>query len=470
MAELVSDLARQYDAVNLMADPLHGYIKITKRVHGSSAAAEQDLLDHAWLQRLRRIHQLQSAWWVFPGGEHSRFQHALGAMHLSGEWGRRLYPNLTTLAPEVPSASCVEETLRVAGLLHDVGHGPFGHFFDQNYADRFSIDHEVIGRALILGELAPVIAGLDASPSGPFAPGERIDPRWIAELIAEAEVPGPRAPAWVLALKPVLNGMYTADNLDYVPRDAYMCGVKVGPVDIERLLHYSFLDREGMLLHQHGAQALLMFLNARLYLYNNIYYHRTVRRIDLHMREIFRETIERILPGNPLDHLEAYQALTDWSLIDTVDAWRRESGRAAQLSTEWDRIVHRELKWRLIFEDYYEFSNLDELYVHPEPSDYVRRIRAALPASLANASFEVDLASVDPRPQNPFNDPFPVNIYNPVSRAIERSAVADLFRRLPIRTTLVRVFTDDTANTEPLRRAVERALYRQDASLAEAVP
>ena len=470
MAELVSDLARQYDAVNLMADPLHGYIKITKRVRGSSAAAEQDLLDHPWLQRLRRIHQLQSAWWVFPGGEHSRFQHALGAMHLSGEWGRRLYPNLKTLFNDVPSAACVEETLRVAGLLHDVGHGPFGHFFDQNYADRFAIDHETIGRTLILGELASVIAALDAGPSGAFAPGEGIDPRWIAELIAESELPGPRLPAWVTALKPVLNGMYTADNLDYVPRDAYMCGVKVGPVDIERLLHYSFLDREGMLLHQHGAQALLMFLNARLYLYNNIYYHRTVRRIDLHMREIFRETIERILPGNPLDHLDAYQTLTDWSLIDTVDGWRREEGRVAELSQEWDRIVRRELKWRLIFEDYYEFSNMAELYIHPEPSDYVRRIRAALPASLASASFEVDLASVDPRPQNPFNDPFPVNIYNPVSRAVERSAVADLFRRLPIRTTLVRVFTDDVAHAEPLRQAVERALYRQGSSLAEAVP
>src|SRR3984893_3889594 len=66
---IMIDLARQYDAVNLMADPLHGYIKITKRVHGDSVAAEQDLLDHPWLQRLRRIHQLQSAWWVFPGGE-----------------------------------------------------------------------------------------------------------------------------------------------------------------------------------------------------------------------------------------------------------------------------------------------------------------------------------------------------------------------------------------------------------------
>ncbi len=466
----MSDLARQYEAVNLMADPLLGYIKITKRIHGDSVAAEQDLLDHPWLQRLRRIHQLQSAWWVFPGGEHSRFQHALGAMHLSGEWARRLYPNLTAVVGDVPSLACVEETLRVAGLLHDVGHGPFGHFFDQNYLDRFSIDHEVIGRALIGGELASIISALDASPSGPFAPGERIDPRWIADLIAEPDLPGVSAPAWVRALKPVLNGMYTADNLDYVPRDAYMCGVKVGPVDVERLMHYSFLGPEGMLLHQHGTQALLLFLNARLYLYNNIYYHRTVRRIDLHMREIFRETIDRILPGNPLDHLDHYRELTDWSLIDTVDHWRHEGGRAAELSHEWGRIVRRELKWRLIFEDYYEFSNLPDALLYPQPSDYVRRIREALPASLKGVSFEVDLASVDPRPQNPFTDPFPVNIYNPVSRAVERSAVAELFRRLPIRTTLVRVFTDDSRQVEALRAAVERALYRRDSDLAEVVP
>src|SRR5438094_3299489 len=102
--------------------------------------------------------------------------------------------------------------------------------------------------------MATTIAALNASPGGAFSPGERIEPRWIAELIAEPELEGAAAPAWVTALKPILNGMYTADNLDYVPRDAYMCGVKVGPVDIERLMHYSFLGPEGMLLLQHGNQ------------------------------------------------------------------------------------------------------------------------------------------------------------------------------------------------------------------------
>jgi len=271
-------------------------------------------------------------------------------------------------------------------------------------------------------------------------------------------------------MKAVLNGVYTADNMDYVPRDAYMCGVTLGPVDIARLMHYSFLGDEGLVLHQHGAQALLMFLNARLYLYNTIYHHRTVRRIDMHMREIFRETIRQILPGDPQIDLEPYLRLTDWSLIETVDRWQKEPGTLGELGREWARIVRRELKWRLIFEDYYEVSNLSEDLPFSSPGLYESRIRAALPPDLKDASFEVDLASVDPRPQNPLSDPFPVKVYNPTSDSVEQSAVADLFRRLPIRTTFVRVFTDETERAEALRRCVEAALYRRDAPMAQAVP
>src|SRR5205807_9869951 len=128
------EFVSRYTRVNLVADPIYGYIQITKRLGGvdGPVAAEQDLLDHPWLQRARRIHQLQSAWWVFPGAEHSRFQHAIGAMHLAGIWAEHLYPSLK-LAAEAPSQFLVEETMRLGGLLHDIGHGPFGHFFDDHY-------------------------------------------------------------------------------------------------------------------------------------------------------------------------------------------------------------------------------------------------------------------------------------------------------------------------------------------------
>src|SRR5690242_9101450 len=156
----VDEPLSEYSRVNLSSDPIYRYLRITKGGPGGVAGdtTEQDLIDSAWLQRLRRIHQLQSAWWVFATAEHSRFQHALGAMHLAGEWTRHLYPTLSASRKGTPSAALVEETMRVAGLLHDVGHGPFGHFFDENYLDEWQIDHEVIGRALIAGPLAPLIA------------------------------------------------------------------------------------------------------------------------------------------------------------------------------------------------------------------------------------------------------------------------------------------------------------------------
>src|SRR5664280_1123885 len=126
-------------AVNLVSDPIHGYIELTKRLtpdHAArlglenEAAAEGDLLDSAWLQRMRRISQLQSARWVFPTAEHSRFTHSLGVMHEAGLWARQLYPSLRAelgaVEPAVdpPSEGLVVETMRLAGLLHDVGPGP----------------------------------------------------------------------------------------------------------------------------------------------------------------------------------------------------------------------------------------------------------------------------------------------------------------------------------------------------------
>jgi len=118
---LGSPCASPYEGVALLADPIHRYIVFTVPTGDRSERTEKEVIDSPWVQRLRRIHQLQSTWWVYPSGEHSRFQHVLGTMHVAGAFARHLYPSLKeTYGETLPSQPFIEELLRLAGLLHDV--------------------------------------------------------------------------------------------------------------------------------------------------------------------------------------------------------------------------------------------------------------------------------------------------------------------------------------------------------------
>jgi uncharacterized protein len=458
----VTDAPLEYSRVNLSSDPIYRYLRITKGGPGGvpGDAAEQDLVDTAWLQRLRRIHQLQSAWWVFATAEHSRFQHSLGAMHLAGEWARHLHPTLTASCKETPSLGLVEETMRVAGLLHDVGHGPFGHFFDENYLDTWRIDHEVIGRSLITGALGELIGGLGASPSDDFEAGERIDPRWVAYLISSEDLEGFRPPEWLATLKPAMVGAFSADNMDYVPRDSYICGVGTGPVDVQRIIHYSFISGRGLTLHAHAAEALYMFLSARLYLYHQVYFHRTVRRIDLQLREVFRPTLELVLGGNPLERMDRFQMLTEWSLLSEVDRWtmgdadaeRRELGRA------WADVVARKLKWKLIYQGHTDARDIPTGALSVTREQFASQLRARLPQRLRGIEFEVDVAAQESRAFNPMTETADILIYEPLEDRYQQSRVLDLFKRLPVRMALFRIFARDDAHGPELIKAANQIL------------
>jgi len=421
-----------FAAVNLISDPIHGYVELTKRLTTAASAAaglpdedvaEEDLLDTGWLQRLRRISQLQSARWVFPTAEHSRFTHGLGVMHEAGLWARSLYPSLrgslAAAGEPIPSEGLVVETLRMAGLLHDVGHGPFAHFFDDHVLADFEapsdarrpggkrLSHEDLSQRIIEDELGPLLRGLRRAPGSVaerdgFAEGETLDPAWVSFLISKPALVDPAMPRWVRWLQPLLSGVFTVDNLDYVRRDAYLTGVTVGPVDAERLRRYAFISERGLTLYEPGLPALEMFLTARSFMYQQVYFHRTVRAIDLDLAEVFGTSVRAIFGAeSPADRLPAYADLDEYALLHQAARWARgedvSAGPAAPtpgdgrvppaIADGWRAILLRRPNWRAEAEIRAEYE------VGQEPVALIASLGPADPGRVA-----IDLAVVDARP------------------------------------------------------------------------
>jgi uncharacterized protein len=417
-----------FAAVNLISDPVHGYVELTKRLSPAEStaaglpaedAAEEDLLDTPWVQRLRRISQLQSARWVFPTAEHSRFTHGLGVMHEAGIWARSLYPSLraTLLADgaDIPSEGLVVETLRVAGLLHDVGHGPFAHFFDDHVLAGFEapadvrrrpgkrLTHEDLSQVIVERELGPAIGALRRAPGAvaerdAFADGEAIDPRWVSFLVSKPALADDAMPPWVRWLQPLLSGVFTVDNLDYVRRDAYMTGVAIN-VDVERLRRYTFIGERGLTLFEPGLGALEMFLTARLFMYQQVYFHRTVRAIDLDLAEVFGPSIRAIFgDGSPVERLAAYADLDEYALLHQAARWARGEDVAAEpgpgrghvtpaVGAAWRAILLRQPSWRSEAEVRAEYE------AGAEPAEAIASLGQPEPGRVA-----IDLAVVDARP------------------------------------------------------------------------
>ena len=457
-----------FGAVNLISDPIHGYIELTKRLSAvesadaglpTEEAAEEDLLDSAWLQRMRRISQLQSARWVFPTAEHSRFTHGLGVMHEAGLWARHLYPSLhDRLGDDAPSEGLVVETLRIAGLLHDVGHGPFAHFFDDHVLHGHPaptdprrpgdkpLSHEDLSQLIIERELGTTIGALRRAPGAvpardAFAAGEAIDPRWVAFLVSKPALADPAMPTWVRLLQPLLSGVFTVDNLDYVRRDAYFTGVSTGPVDVERLRRYTFIGERGLTLYEPGLGALEVFLSTRLFLYQQVYFHRTVRAIDLDLGEVFGPSIRAIFgDASPAGALSAYADLDEYALLHQAALWSRGEAISeqpqpgdghvrAEIATAWQAILLRRPRWRAEAEVRLSYETQppeDELAALG--SDEPGRVfidRAIVDARPADATATDSLLAIEGRDGRPAD---------PLSRTLQRlpawSLIARRYRRI----------------------------------------
>jgi HD superfamily phosphohydrolase len=215
------------------------------------------LVDTPVFQRLRYVRQLGHAYLVYPGATHSRFEHALGAYHLAGT-------TLTLLRERgildgVAADDCA--LARAAALLHDVGHYPFSHALEEIGVEH----HESVARPLLTE--GPVAAALRECVA-PDAP-ERVH-----ELIC-GESASP--------LQGLISGSLDLDKIEYLKRDAHMCGVPYGEIDVDRLIHSLVLvddpetGRPAVGVHEKGLAALESLLFAKYQMYRNVYWHHAVR-------------------------------------------------------------------------------------------------------------------------------------------------------------------------------------------------
>jgi HD superfamily phosphohydrolase len=229
------------------------------------------ILDSAPFQRLRYVRQLGHAFLVYPGATHTRFEHALGAYHLA-----RRALSLLAERGALDGVAAEDVTLvRLAALLHDIGHYPFSHALEEAGLP----SHEALAREhLAHPDLAAALAATGVDDAA----------RPIAELIA-GQSPTP--------LQGLISGALDLDKIEYLTRDARMCGVPYGTVDVDRLLHSLTLvpgDAGATLgLHEKGVSALESLLFAKYQMYRNVYWHHAVRSATAMFKRVVRTALAR---------------------------------------------------------------------------------------------------------------------------------------------------------------------------------
>ena len=326
----------------ILRDPVHGLIAF----EDTTDEIVEQLLGAREVQRLRRIRQLGLTSLAYPGAEHSRFSHAIGTAHVM----KRLALRLVSISDELPAAlrmteAHIMESL-AAALLHDIGHGPMSHMFEGVLPK--SPPHETWTKTIILSEQSEVHQILSAYDTGL--------PQRVSDLVSGKHS--------LTYLARSVSGNFDVDRCDYLLRDAHATGVRYGNFDLDwfhRSLRFGPYRHDGKspalaIDGAKGLAALESFVLARLFMFQQVYFHKATRAAEWMMHSILRLVVNHLADGGTLDcvpsairtaahgrqpSLEEYLALDDSVLVQGLKCWASSS--IPLLADLCQRILRRTL-------------------------------------------------------------------------------------------------------------------------------
>jgi HD superfamily phosphohydrolase len=263
-------------------DPVHGYVYIT--------ADEREIIDSYPVQRLRRLRQLAGAEYVYPGANHTRFEHSVGVMYLAGRVVDN--PTISQRASEDEA-----EMVRIAALLHDVGHGPFSHIFEYLLDKELGKTHEDMTLWIVRNsELKDILnkVGYEAEEIGKLAVGRLHKPKKAF-------------------LDQIISSAVDVDKLDFVVRDTYHTGAEYGYIDVFRLIQTLDVLGEDLAVDLGSLSALESFVIARIESFKSIYFHRVGRAAQIMLATAIEKANEELGLAN-FKTPEEYLAMDDYTV------------------------------------------------------------------------------------------------------------------------------------------------------------